>query len=124
MTRLIDHTFLFVAVTMAVYSQLIMRWQVAEAGPLPEGLAAISAYVIALLFSPWVFSGLVATLIGGISWMLALTRFELSYAYPFIGLTYVLVMAGGFLFFRESISMAKLAGSVLVITGILLVARG
>lgn len=124
MTRLGGHLFIFATVILTVYSQLVIRWQASGAGPLPEGAGDRLGYVGALLLNPWILSAIVATFLAGVSWMLAMTRFEISYAYPFVGLTYVLVLAGGVLLFQESMSLAKLAGSALVILGIVVVARG
>ena len=53
-----------------------------------------------------------------------MTKFEISYAYPFVSLNYILVLAAGFLLFQETMSITKLAGSALVILGIIVIARG
>jgi drug/metabolite transporter (DMT)-like permease len=109
---------------MTVYSQLIMRWQVESAGPLPTGSYEKLAYILALLMNPWVISSVAATFMAGVSWMLAMTKFEISYAYPFVSLNYILVLAAGFIFFQESITASKLVGSALVIIGIIFIAKG
>ncbi len=124
MARLIDHASIFITVIFTVYSQLIMRWQVSLAGPLPADLSGKLVYIATLLLNPWVMSGIVATLLAGVSWMLAMTKFEISYAYPFVSLNYVLVLVAGFLLFQESMSIMKLAGTALVILGIIVIAKG
>ena len=124
MNRLIEHSFIFSTILFTVYSQLIMRWRVTEAGALPADMADKVHYIVALLLNPWVISGIVATFLAGISWMLAMTKFEISYAYPFVSLNYLLVLAAGFLLFQESLSITKLAGSALVILGIIVIAKG
>jgi drug/metabolite transporter (DMT)-like permease len=124
LTRLIEHLFIISTILFTVYSQLIMRWQVSAAGPLPADLSDKFVYVVALLLNPWVVSGIVATFLAGVSWMLAMTKFEISYAYPFVSLNYILVLAAGFLLFQEAMSITKLAGSALVILGIIVIARG
>lgn len=124
MNRLIEHSFIFFTIVFTVYSQLIMRWQVSVAGPLPVGTSAKVGYVTDLLLNPWVMSGIVATFLAGVSWMLAMTKFEISYAYPFVSLNYILVLAAGFLLFQETMSITKLAGSALVIIGVIVIAKG
>lgn len=101
-----------------------MRWRVTEAGVLPSDLTGKVHFVINLLLNPWVISGIVATFLSGVSWLLAMTKFEISYAYPFVSLNYILVMAAGFLLFQESLSVTKLAGSALVILGIVIISKG
>lgn len=124
MRHLIDHLFIISTIVFTVYSQLIMRWQVSEAGALPVEMAGKISYIAALLLNPWVMTGIVATFLAGVSWMLAMTKFEISYAYPFVSLNYILVLVAGVLLFNENFNTAKLVGSVLVILGVIVISRG
>ncbi len=122
--RLLDHTYILSTVLFTVYSQLVMRWQVSAAGEIPSDWPSKIRFVITLLLNPWVMSGILATFFAGVSWMLAMTRFEISYAYPFVSLNYVLVLAASILLFQESLSFAKVLGTALIILGIAIIARG
>jgi multidrug transporter EmrE-like cation transporter len=124
MTKILDHTYIFATIFFTVYSQLVMRSEVVKAGSLPPDFIGKMLFVGHLFLNPWVLSSIMATLLAGISWMLAMSRFEISYAYPWIGLNFVLMLLLGGLLFGESISMAKVIGTLLVVTGILVIARG
>jgi drug/metabolite transporter (DMT)-like permease len=124
MTKLAEHSYILMTVLFTVYSQLVMRWQVTAAGPLPIDTSGKVGYILNLMLNPWVVSGIFATFLAGVSWMMAMTKFEISYAYPFVSLNYILVLAAGFLLFNEAISATKLAGSALVILGIIVIAKG
>jgi multidrug transporter EmrE-like cation transporter len=124
MTKILDYTYIFVTIFFTVYSQIVMRSEVVKAGSLPPDLPGKMLFVYHLFLNPWVLSSILATLFAGISWMLAMSRFEISYAYPWIGLNFVLMMLFGVLLFGESISMAKVVGTLLVVAGILVIARG
>ena len=119
-----DHLFIFLTILFTVYSQLVMRWQVGNAGGLPDGLAEKAVFVGGLLIKPWVLTAIFATFLSGVSWMLAMTRFEVSYAFPFVSLTYVAVLLASFLLFHEPLGAAKLAGTALIVAGIVVIARG
>lgn len=123
MFRLIDHLYIASTVLFTVYSQLIMRWQVSQAGALPVDFMGKVQFVAQLFFNPWVLSSIFATLFAGISWMLAMTRFEISYAYPWVSLNFVLMLVFGVLLFDESFNSVKVLGTLLVIAGIVLIAR-
>ncbi len=110
-------------IVFTVYSQLIMRWQVQLAGPLPTPFSGKLSYVAQLLLNPWVLSGVVATFFAGISWMLAMTKFEISYAYPWVSINFVLMLLLGVLLFGESFNIAKVFGTLFVIAGIIVIAR-
>ena len=49
--------------------------------------------------------------------MLAMSRFEISYAYPWISLNFLLMLFFGVVLFDESFSLAKLLGTFLVVAG-------
>lgn len=123
-SKLVDHGYIFSTIILTVYSQLVMRWQVAGAGPLPSDTSGKFQFLVELLSNPWVATGVLATFGAGISWMLAMTRFEVSYAFPFVSLNYVLVLMASVLLFHESISISKVLGSLLIIFGIIVIARG
>lgn len=124
MSRLIDHSAILLTIGLTVYSQLIMRWQVAAAGSLPADADGKFQFVFALLLQPWVMSAIAASFLAGISWMLAMSRFELSYAFPFMGLNFVLILFASVILFGEALTISKLIGTLLVMAGIVVLARG
>lgn len=124
MSRFINHSYIFLTILFTVYSQLVMRWQVSAAGQLPNDIPGKIRFVMDLLLNPWVITGVIATFFAGVSWMLAMTRFEVSYAFPFVSLNYVLILAASIFLFNESFTITKFVGSLIVIVGIIVIARG
>jgi len=124
MSKLLSHGYIFCTIMFTVYSQLVMRWQVSQAGSLPEDAAGKARFIISLLLNPWVITGLVSTFLSGVSWMLAMTRFEISYAFPFVSLNYVLILIASYFLFNESVDYHKVVGSFIVVFGILVIAKG
>lgn len=116
--------YLFIALMIALtlYGQFALKWQVTVAGPLPADLAGQLQYVLGLLLSPWVISGLAAAFLASVCWMLALTKLELSRAYPFTALTLVLVVFASTVLFGEAMNAGKLAGTALIVAGVFVVA--
>jgi drug/metabolite transporter (DMT)-like permease len=111
---------IYVAVTLGltVYGQLTVKWRVLQHGRIPEGLNGRATYLANLLIDPWVLSALLAAFIAALAWMAALSRLEISRAYPFMGLSFVVVLLMSGVFFGETITTAKIAGVLLVVTGI------
>lgn len=124
MVRIIDHLYILATIVFTVYSQLIVRWQIEGAGPLPDDVPGKTRFVVLLLVNPWMLTAITATFAAGVSWMLTMTRFELSYAYPFVALNFALVLAASVLLFQESWGASKLIGTALVILGIIVISRG
>ena len=123
MLRLIDHSYIASTILFTVYSQLIMRWQVSQAGALPVDSISRVQFFVNLFLNPWVLSSIFATLFAGVSWMMAMTRFEITYAYPWLCLNFFLILIFGVFFFDEPFNSAKVLGTILVIIGIVVLAR-
>ena len=56
-------------------------------------------------------------------WLAVLTRAELSQAYPFVGLSFVLTAIFGWLLFHDAMSVARIGGIALIMAGVVLVGR-
>lgn len=111
-------------VMLTVYGQLIVKWRVLRAGPLPADLTKKAVFLTGLLFDPWVISSMLAALLAALSWMAAMTRLELSYAYPFMSLAFVFVLILSAVIFHEAVTTPKVVGMVLVIVGLAIASRG
>ncbi|MDR2633864.1 MAG: EamA family transporter [Treponema sp.] len=61
--------------------------------------------------------------ISALLWMVILSRVEVSFAYAFLSLGFVIVALMGYLIFNEHITRIRIAGMVFIGTGVLLVSR-
>jgi multidrug transporter EmrE-like cation transporter len=59
-----------------------------------------------------------------LTWMAALSRTEVSFAYPFLSIGYVLVLIFGYYFFNETINIWKIFGIFFILVGVLMLAKG
>ncbi len=79
-------------------------------------------FMIALL-TPGVLAGLVCYGVATLLWLSALSRLELSQAYPFTGLGLVLTTFSGWWFFSDNMTAPRLVGIAVIVMGVTLVAR-
>jgi multidrug transporter EmrE-like cation transporter len=124
MRSISGYLYIFMTIVLTVYGQLVIKWRMDVAGPGPDSAADKILYLLRLLFTPWVISGLAAALLASVFWMATLTRFPLSYAYPFIAFTFVLVVGGGGLLFGEAIRWPTIVGLAFIVTGITIASQG
>jgi drug/metabolite transporter (DMT)-like permease len=78
----------------------------------------------AFSLSPWIIAGMALYGLGALLWLNVLVKTEVSQAYPFMGLGFVITAALGFLVFHDTFGVARLVGTLFVIAGICLIARG
>ena len=88
---------------------------------LAEGLRLPS--LVTVLLHPWVFLGLAMYGGAALVWLLVLSRIEVSLAYPFVGLGFLVTMVLAWLFLGETVSVPRIAGTLLIAAGIVVLAR-
>ena len=111
-------------ILFTVYGQIIIKWQVSNAGVFPVDAAEKMWFLLRLIINPWVISSLVSAFLALLCWMVAMTKFDLSYAYPFISLSFVFVLILSGFFFHEAITFSKLMGVLFIMIGIFIGAHG
>jgi len=79
------------------------------------------AFARRVLVLPGIWLGLFAMAIGLVIWLIALSWFNLSLVFPIGSVQYVLVLFASRIFLHEKIDRMKLAGTFLVVAGILII---
>ena len=118
------YLYILITILLTVYGQLIVKWQVSLAGAFPTANGEKVIFLAKLLINPWVISSMAAALLAGVAWMAAMTKLNLSYAYPFMGLTFILVLILSGVCFHEPMNWQKTVGVLLIMSGIALSSQG
>lgn len=112
------HLYIAGTIFFTVYGQLILKWRISAFGVLPESLQGKLFFFVNALCDPFVISGFVSAFVASIFWMAAMTKFDLSYAYPFMSIPFVIVMLLSAFFFHEPVTFSKVAGLTFIVAGI------
>jgi multidrug transporter EmrE-like cation transporter len=107
------------AVALAAVGQVMLKhgMQVATS----RAAATRGSLVISAATSAWVLLGLVVFAVSAVAWLAVLSRVPLSLAYPFNALGYLGILTASILVLHERASLLTWAGSVLVVTGLVIV---
>jgi drug/metabolite transporter (DMT)-like permease len=123
-SRAMLYAFILLSVTLAAVAQLTlkhgMNLVVERTGDF-EPTSARSLKAVAT--TPTVYVGLFLFGLSAALWLVVLSRASLSFAYPFAALTYVLILLFDRFVLHESTPALRVAGVVLIMTGIVLVSR-
>ena len=76
-----------------------------------------------VLASPLVLLGLGMYFGAALVWLIVLSKIEVSLAYPFVGLGFVITMLFGWTFFGDSMSAARVGGTLMIAAGVAVLAR-
>ena len=119
-----SYFYIFLTILLTVYGQIAIKWQVLKVGALPEGTWEKISFMLHLLLNPWIMSALAAAFLASFFWMAAMTRLQLSHAYPFMGLTFVLVLLASGFFFQEPVTLLRVVGVALIVLGLAVASQG
>ena len=72
---------------------------------------------------PFILGGLACYAISVVVWILALSRVEVSVAYPMLSIGYVVNAVAAYLLFGEAVTVQRLAGIGIIVIGVYIVAR-
>ncbi len=123
-SKISSYFYIAITIVFTVYGQLILKWRISDFPPLPVKIFDKLKFLITLLLDPAIMSGFIAAFLASLAWMAAMTKFELSYAYPFMSLNFVLVLLVSCLFLAEPLSPQKIFGVLLIVLGTGVAARG
>jgi multidrug transporter EmrE-like cation transporter len=112
--RFLGHAFLAACLLFGVSAQLLLKFATVQLHLQPG--AWLSYF--------WIVCGLAVYALGTGFWVLCLAYLDLSYAYPFTGLTYVLVLGASWMLFDESASWQRLGGILVICLGVALIPVG
>ncbi|MBI2264836.1 MAG: hypothetical protein HYU64_06635 [Armatimonadetes bacterium] len=108
--------YILLSVALGVIGQVLFKLGVQKGAP-----SDISLGTVRLLFTPLIMLGILCYVVSTLSWLTVLSQVKLSYAYPFLSLSYVLLLGIASIFFGETIPLLRLIGVAFIGLGIFFV---
>ncbi|OJV42950.1 MAG: hypothetical protein BGO29_07235 [Bacteroidales bacterium 36-12] len=113
------YLYIFATLFFTVYGQIVMKWRInilqftlPQNGIIPKFVALIK-----LIFDPFIFSGFLSAFVASLFWMAAMSKFEITQAYPFMSLAPAIVFLLGIWLLNENFTWGKVIGLALIIIG-------
>ena len=113
-----------VSVGLSSLAQLAFKYGMMR--PDTQSALAASSWVSRLtgvLGTPAVLAGFALYGLSALLWLLVLSKLDVSVAYPFVALGFVVTLLCGALLFGEPVSGLRIAGTLLICAGVVLVGR-
>ena len=115
--------YILISVVTSTVGQLLLKIGMNNMGSITLSSNQFLSTSWKMATNPHVFIGLVIYLAGTIFWLAALSRVDLSYAYPFASLSYVVMLVASWMMFDEKITLGRFLGTVVIGIGVLLISR-
>jgi multidrug transporter EmrE-like cation transporter len=109
---------LFVAISLGAAGQILLKAGLKELGERPAPLIVLKSIVT----NAKVFGGYVCYGLSSLLYVVALSRLDLSYAYPLVALSYVMVTVLAWRFLDETVPLLRWAGLAVIMAGVVVFA--
>jgi len=115
--------FILFTVTTNAAAQIMLKHGMGSFAQLSLASGNVPLKLLQVFFSPWVFAGLVMFVVSTVSHLYVLSKVELSFAYPFLSLAYVMVTLFAFFVFHEDVNAWRIGGLAFICVGTVLIAQ-
>ena len=116
--------FVFPIALLVAYSQIAIKWRMHDMETIGIERLNFLARIIKYLADPVIVSAYLAALLASFVWLYVVTKLPLVIAFPvYIGVTFILVILGSWIFLSEDISLIRVVSVFLILAGIALGVR-
>lgn len=110
--------FILLSILLVSSGQLILKFGMTQLGVLDFSLGSIADTAIKIALTPYVIIGVLLFGLSSVLWLTALSRAELSYAYPLFSIGYAIVSISSWFLFNEKMNGFRIAGIAIIILGV------
>ncbi|MFH1537876.1 MAG: EamA family transporter [bacterium] len=114
---------LFTSIFLALAGQLLSKAGIVRLGGIDFREGRIPLQLWRVFTCPQIVGGLGSFAVSMIFYLAAISRLEISMAYPMVATNYVLVLFFSRIFFREKVNLLRWSGVAFIIAGVVLISR-
>ena len=122
-SKMILYVYISVMLIAVASGQIILKYGVSKLGEMPTKLNDGAVFLFRALLNPLVILSLMLAFVGALAWIATVSKVELSFAYPFTSLGYVLILLLSSLILKEQIPTMRWIGVLVIGIGVLIVSR-
>lgn len=114
---------ILISISIAILGQFCLKAGMNQVGRISGADVARPAEIVAKVAGvPLVWIGLVLYGVSAIFWLVVLSRVDLSFAYPILGFSYVIVLVISKMFLHEEVTLTRWVGAAIISVGVALIA--
>lgn len=115
--------FIITGVLLNALAQLALKASVHDMGAIVINLDTLLPVAWRLARQPWLWAGLSCYAVSVVVWILALSRVDVTIAYPMLSIGYVVSAVAAWMLFGEALTTGRLTGIGVIIVGVCILAR-
>ena len=117
--------FIFVIVTVLLNatSQILMKTGMNQVGGIEVSGHGLVVSGVRAATNIFVLLGLASMVVSMVTYLIALSHFNVSFTFPFTSIAYLIILFYGYYALGEDVGAERIAGTAFVLLGVLLIAR-
>jgi multidrug transporter EmrE-like cation transporter len=117
--------FVLIVVTVILNgtSQLLMKAGMSQVGQAEMSASKIGGLLLSAATNPLILLGLFTMTVSMGTHLMSLSRFDVSFAFPFLSIAYVIVAAWGYFFLGEDVNPTRILGIGTIILGTVILSQ-
>lgn len=116
-------TYLLAGVLLNATAQLSLKMATHRLGVLSPEHGDLPAMLLRIAAQPAIWFGVACYAVSVLAWIVALSRTEVSLAYPFLSIGYVVTAVAAWSLLGETMSVTRIAAIALICSGVVLLSR-
>jgi len=119
----LSFSLILAGVLLNAAAQLLLKAGTNAVGHFEFSAANIVPIGLRLALEPFILGGVACYVVSLVVWIMALSRVEVSIAYPMLSIGYVVNAVAAYFLFGEAVTPLRLTGIAVIILGVFIVAR-
>ncbi len=112
------------SVLLNCVAQILIRKGMLSIGEISINFRQLYLHIGEMLVNVYLWISVICYFLSFIIWMLVLSKVEVSFAYPFLSIGYVVTAFAGYWLLGESLSVMRIVGILVICIGVYLISRG
>ncbi|MFN0113306.1 MAG: hypothetical protein ACKVPY_01370 [Paracoccaceae bacterium] len=115
--------FIVATVILNATSQLLMKAGMTRLGQAEMSAGKIGGLLLSAATSPLIILGLATMTVSMGTHLISLSRFDVSFAFPFLSIAYVIVAVWGYFVFGEAMNLTRIVGIGTIVLGTIILSQ-
>jgi len=112
------------AIALAAVGQIVMKKGLSLIPVTNLSVTNLAPFLYRVVKSPTIITGFLLYGVSSILWLFALSKVELSLAYPMLAGSYVIVAIISYYLFGEHFTITRMVGLGIIATGVIVISQG
>jgi drug/metabolite transporter (DMT)-like permease len=114
---------LFIAIPFSVCGELSLKHGMSQLGVFTLNPSTLLPSLFRIFSNPFILLGFALIFGGSIFWLAVISRVEISYAYPMLSISYILMLIASWILFSENITPIRILGVIVICLGVFFVTK-